>query len=70
MVKKVGSKRNGMKYECPAFIYKPIPKENQPLDSLQDLYLDSYFLSTVESDRIWMERNVVIVLECPRFDSI
>ncbi len=67
------SKRNNQKFECPVYIYKPIESkdpyaENSKNDSGQtftELYITSFYISSVDSDRQWVERNVCMVCEVP-----
>jgi hypothetical protein len=56
---KVG--RNGTKFECPLYIFKPKP--GIFISQYMDLFVTSFYISSMESDSVWIDKNVHIACE-------
>ncbi len=70
-IPKILSRRYNQKYECPVYIYKPSSRamdvsDGNPTNAFfRTLFIDAFYLSTLDSEKPWIEKNVCIVCELP-----
>ena len=62
--KSVNKGRNGNKFECPLYITKNIPQYFK--SQLIDPFIGSFYISSIESDNVWIDKNVYMVCQVPK----